>query len=46
MYSIVMGVSAAIAALAGLLVAPFQSVIPGMGLLPWRGTTAEGNAGH
>jgi branched-chain amino acid transport system permease protein len=34
MYSIVMGVSAAIAALAGVLVAPFQSVIPSMGLLP------------
>jgi branched-chain amino acid transport system permease protein len=33
-YSIVMGVSAAIAALAGVLVAPFQSVIPSMGLLP------------
>jgi branched-chain amino acid transport system permease protein len=33
-YSIVMGVSAAIAALAGVLVAPFQTVIPGMGLLP------------
>ena len=33
-YSIVMGVSAGIAAAAGLLVAPFQSVIPGMGLLP------------
>ncbi len=34
MYSIVMGVSAAIAAIAGVLVAPFQSVIPSMGLLP------------
>jgi branched-chain amino acid transport system permease protein len=34
MYSIVMGVSAAMAATAGVLVAPFQSVIPGMGLLP------------
>ncbi|HEY7248342.1 MAG TPA: hypothetical protein VH678_31145 [Xanthobacteraceae bacterium] len=34
MYSIVMGVSAAIAALAGVLVAPFQTVIPSMGLLP------------
>jgi branched-chain amino acid transport system permease protein len=33
-YSIVMGVSAGIAALAGVLVAPFQSVVPGMGLLP------------
>jgi len=34
MYSIVMGVSAAMAAVAGVLVAPFQSVIPSMGLLP------------
>jgi branched-chain amino acid transport system permease protein len=34
MYSIVMGVSAAMAAAAGVLVAPFQSVIPSMGLLP------------
>lgn len=34
MYSIVMGVSAGMAAVAGVLVAPFQSVIPGMGLLP------------
>jgi branched-chain amino acid transport system permease protein len=34
MYSIVMGVSAAIAAIAGVLVAPFQTVIPSMGLLP------------
>ena len=34
MYSIVMGVSAAMAAIAGVLVAPFQTVIPGMGLLP------------
>jgi branched-chain amino acid transport system permease protein len=33
-FSIVMGLSAAIAAAAGVLVAPFQSVIPGMGLLP------------
>lgn len=33
-FSAVMGVSAAIAAAAGVLVAPFQSVIPGMGLLP------------
>lgn len=33
-YSIVMGVSAGIAAAAGVLVAPFQTVIPGMGLLP------------
>jgi branched-chain amino acid transport system permease protein len=33
-YSLVMGLSAAIAAAAGILVAPFQSVIPGMGLLP------------
>lgn len=33
-YSVVMGISAGIAAAAGLLVAPFQSVIPGMGLLP------------
>jgi branched-chain amino acid transport system permease protein len=33
-YSIVMGVSAGIAAVAGVLVAPFQSVIPSMGLLP------------
>jgi branched-chain amino acid transport system permease protein len=33
-YSIVMGLSAGIAAAAGILVAPFQSVIPGMGLLP------------
>ncbi|GAC1335895.1 MAG: branched-chain amino acid ABC transporter permease [Beijerinckiaceae bacterium] len=33
-FSIVMGMSAAIAAAAGVLVAPFQSVIPGMGLLP------------
>jgi len=34
MYSIVMGVSAGMAAVAGVLVAPFQTVIPGMGLLP------------
>jgi branched-chain amino acid transport system permease protein len=34
MYSIVMGVSAAMAAVAGVLVAPFQTVIPSMGLLP------------
>ena len=33
-YSLVMGLSAAIAASAGILVAPFQSVIPSMGLLP------------
>ena len=33
-YSTVMGLSAAIAASAGILVAPFQTVIPGMGLLP------------
>jgi branched-chain amino acid transport system permease protein len=33
-FSIVMGLSAGIAAAAGVLVAPFQSVIPGMGLLP------------
>jgi len=33
-FSIVMGLSAAIAAAAGVLVAPFQTVIPGMGLLP------------
>jgi branched-chain amino acid transport system permease protein len=33
-YSLVMGLSAAIAAAAGILVAPFQTVIPGMGLLP------------
>jgi branched-chain amino acid transport system permease protein len=33
-YMIVMGLSAAIAAAAGVLVAPFQSVIPSMGLLP------------
>jgi branched-chain amino acid transport system permease protein len=33
-YSIVMGVSAAMAAAAGVLVAPFQTVIPSMGLLP------------
>jgi branched-chain amino acid transport system permease protein len=33
-YSLVMGLSAAIAASAGILVAPFQTVIPGMGLLP------------
>jgi branched-chain amino acid transport system permease protein len=33
-YSIVMGLSAGIAATAGVLVAPFQTVIPGMGLLP------------
>jgi len=33
-FSIVMGLSAGIAALAGVLVAPFQTVIPGMGLLP------------
>jgi branched-chain amino acid transport system permease protein len=33
-FSTVMGLSAAIAAAAGVLVAPFQSVIPGMGLLP------------
>jgi len=34
MYSTVMGLSAGIAAAAGVLVAPFQTVIPGMGLLP------------
>jgi len=34
MYSIVMGLSAGMAAAAGVLVAPFQSVIPSMGLLP------------
>jgi branched-chain amino acid transport system permease protein len=34
MYSIVMGVSAGMAAIAGVLVAPFQTVIPSMGLLP------------
>ena len=34
MYSLVMGLSAGIAAAAGVLVAPFQTVIPGMGLLP------------
>jgi branched-chain amino acid transport system permease protein len=33
-YSIVMGVSAGMAAIAGVLVAPFQTVIPSMGLLP------------
>ena len=33
-YSIVMALSAGMAAAAGLLVAPFQTVIPGMGLLP------------
>jgi branched-chain amino acid transport system permease protein len=33
-YSLVMGLSAAIAASAGILVAPFQTVIPSMGLLP------------
>jgi branched-chain amino acid transport system permease protein len=33
-YSLVMGISAGIAAAAGVLVAPFQSVIPSMGLLP------------
>ena len=33
-YSLVMGLSAAIAAAAGILVAPFQTVIPSMGLLP------------
>ena len=33
-YSIVMGISAGIAAAAGVLVAPFQTVIPSMGLLP------------
>ncbi|MBO0751089.1 MAG: branched-chain amino acid ABC transporter permease [Bradyrhizobiaceae bacterium] len=33
-YSLVMGLSAAVAAAAGILVAPFQTVIPGMGLLP------------
>ena len=33
-YSIVMGLSAGMAAAAGVLVAPFQTVIPGMGLLP------------
>lgn len=33
-YSVVMGLSAGIAAAAGVLVAPFQTVIPGMGLLP------------
>ncbi len=33
-YSIVMGLSAGIAVAAGVLVAPFQTVIPSMGLLP------------
>jgi len=33
-YSLVMGLSASIAAAAGILVAPFQTVIPSMGLLP------------
>ena len=33
-YSAVMGLSAGIAAAAGVLVAPFQTVIPSMGLLP------------
>jgi len=33
-FSIVMGLSAGIAAAAGVLVAPFQTVIPSMGLLP------------
>jgi branched-chain amino acid transport system permease protein len=33
-YSLVMGLSAAISAAAGILVAPFQTVIPSMGLLP------------
>lgn len=33
-FSAVMGLSAGIAAAAGVLVAPFQTVIPGMGLLP------------
>jgi branched-chain amino acid transport system permease protein len=33
-YSTVMGLSAGIAAAAGVLVAPFQTVIPGMGLVP------------
>jgi branched-chain amino acid transport system permease protein len=33
-YSLVMGLSAGIAAAAGVLVAPFQTVIPSMGLLP------------
>jgi branched-chain amino acid transport system permease protein len=33
-YSIVMGLSAGLAAAAGVLVAPFQTVIPSMGLLP------------
>ena len=33
-YSTVMALSAGIAAAAGVLVAPFQTVIPGMGLLP------------
>jgi len=33
-FSIVMALSAGIAAAAGVLVAPFQTVIPGMGLLP------------
>jgi branched-chain amino acid transport system permease protein len=33
-FSLVMGISAGIAAAAGVLVAPFQSVIPSMGLLP------------
>jgi branched-chain amino acid transport system permease protein len=33
-FAIVMGLSAGIAAAAGVLVAPFQTVIPGMGLLP------------
>lgn len=33
-YSLTMGLSAGLAAAAGVLVAPFQTVIPGMGLLP------------
>jgi branched-chain amino acid transport system permease protein len=33
-YSLVMALSAGMAATAGVLVAPFQTVIPGMGLLP------------
>jgi branched-chain amino acid transport system permease protein len=33
-YATVMALSAGIAAAAGVLVAPFQTVIPGMGLLP------------
>jgi branched-chain amino acid transport system permease protein len=33
-FSLTMGISAGIAAAAGVLVAPFQTVIPAMGLLP------------